>query len=256
MAKRKDSARLADFQFAGAVPARGVGGKAAPSAAFDLARFDPGAKPFSSGDKAADKAAVQALAVELDISRICSTPTAASSCWSCCRAPTPAARTARSAASSRRRARSACTGRPGRRRRRDERAHDFLWRIHRSAGQRARSRSSTGATTKTCWCRWSAVRCRPTRRCALCADQRLRAPAHRDRHGGRQVHAPHLEGRAAQRLQERLDDPTKHWKFELGDLTRASMGRLPGGLRCGSRPPARPGRRGPSCPPIRRRTAT
>ncbi|MDQ6679577.1 MAG: polyphosphate--nucleotide phosphotransferase, partial [Pseudomonadota bacterium] len=33
---------------------------------FDLARFDPAAKPFSSGDKAADKAATAALATELD----------------------------------------------------------------------------------------------------------------------------------------------------------------------------------------------
>ncbi|MEO8808414.1 MAG: PPK2 family polyphosphate kinase [Burkholderiaceae bacterium] len=33
---------------------------------FDLARFDPAAKPFSSGDKAGDKTAVEALALELD----------------------------------------------------------------------------------------------------------------------------------------------------------------------------------------------
>ncbi len=33
---------------------------------FDLAKIDPGAKPFSSGDKEADKAAVAALALELD----------------------------------------------------------------------------------------------------------------------------------------------------------------------------------------------
>jgi PPK2 family polyphosphate:nucleotide phosphotransferase len=32
----------------------------------DLARFDPAAKPFSSGDKAADKAAVEELAIEID----------------------------------------------------------------------------------------------------------------------------------------------------------------------------------------------
>ncbi|HJV96770.1 MAG TPA: polyphosphate--nucleotide phosphotransferase, partial [Albitalea sp.] len=33
---------------------------------FDLARFDPAAKPFSSGDKARDKASVETLASELD----------------------------------------------------------------------------------------------------------------------------------------------------------------------------------------------
>lgn len=47
----------ADFQYADA------GSK---KRAFDLSAIDPGAKPFSSGDKAADKAAVDALARELD----------------------------------------------------------------------------------------------------------------------------------------------------------------------------------------------
>src|SRR5258706_12830811 len=36
------------------------------AAAFSLARLDPGAKPWSSGDKEADKAAMEALALELD----------------------------------------------------------------------------------------------------------------------------------------------------------------------------------------------
>jgi len=48
---------LADFQYAGA------GSK---KRAFDLARIAPDAKPCSSGDKVADKAAVEALALELD----------------------------------------------------------------------------------------------------------------------------------------------------------------------------------------------
>jgi PPK2 family polyphosphate:nucleotide phosphotransferase len=47
----------ADFQYADA------GSK---KRAFDLSAIDPGAKPFSTGDKAADKAAVDALALELD----------------------------------------------------------------------------------------------------------------------------------------------------------------------------------------------
>ena len=37
-----------------------------PSARFDLARLDPAAKPCSQGDKLADKQAVEALALELD----------------------------------------------------------------------------------------------------------------------------------------------------------------------------------------------
>lgn len=39
---------------------------AKPQRRFDLATVDPGTKPFSTGDKAEDKAAVDALAAELD----------------------------------------------------------------------------------------------------------------------------------------------------------------------------------------------
>ena len=54
----KNTPTLSDHQFSGAL----LGGKKR----FDLARFDPATKPLSSGDKAADKAAVEALALELD----------------------------------------------------------------------------------------------------------------------------------------------------------------------------------------------
>ncbi len=55
-----DTPRLFDYQY-GAAPA----GKSAAKG-FDLARLNPAAKPFSSGNKAQDKAAVEALALELD----------------------------------------------------------------------------------------------------------------------------------------------------------------------------------------------
>jgi len=48
---------LSDFQHQGANSAKGR---------FDLKKFDPADKPFSSGDKARDKATVAALALELD----------------------------------------------------------------------------------------------------------------------------------------------------------------------------------------------
>ena len=48
----------AGYQHANALAARGK--------AFDLAAIDPGAKPYSSGDKAQDQAGVEALAIELD----------------------------------------------------------------------------------------------------------------------------------------------------------------------------------------------
>ena len=53
--RQKESTRLAPWQ------PRGNNSKAVA-----LSKFDPAAKPFSSGDKAKDKAAVEALALEID----------------------------------------------------------------------------------------------------------------------------------------------------------------------------------------------
>ena len=61
-----------------------------------------------------------------------------------------------------------------------------------------------------------------------------------------------------ERLQERLDDPTKHWKFAVGDLEerkRWDAYQAAYARRRRARP-ARRGRPGPSCPPTPRRTAT
>jgi PPK2 family polyphosphate:nucleotide phosphotransferase len=62
---KKTSARLADFRYAGA--ARGTA-KEQPArrGGFDLRRFDPAAKPFTRGTKARDRAAVGTLAAEVD----------------------------------------------------------------------------------------------------------------------------------------------------------------------------------------------
>ena len=77
----KKIAAFADFQHrsaavVGSTPARASKGGGAKGAAkkadkpakpgFDVRRIDPAAKPFSSGDKARDKAMVDAIAVELD----------------------------------------------------------------------------------------------------------------------------------------------------------------------------------------------
>jgi PPK2 family polyphosphate:nucleotide phosphotransferase len=55
----KQTPSLADYQFSAAL-AKGA------TSRFDLKRFDPAAKPFGSGDKARDKLAAAALATELD----------------------------------------------------------------------------------------------------------------------------------------------------------------------------------------------
>ena len=67
---------------------------------FDLARVDPAAKPFSTGDKRKDKAAVEALAVELDRLQDVLFASRTRKLLVSCRAWTRAARTARCAACS------------------------------------------------------------------------------------------------------------------------------------------------------------
>jgi PPK2 family polyphosphate:nucleotide phosphotransferase len=63
LAKNKARASLEDYRFDTALTPSRAGER---SRRFDLARLDPAAKPCSSGDKARDKAAVTALALELD----------------------------------------------------------------------------------------------------------------------------------------------------------------------------------------------
>ncbi len=60
-----------------------------------------------------------------------------------------------------------------------------------------------------------------------------------------------------ERLQERLDDPAKRWKFRREDLdARRHWDDYQAAYAAPSPPPPRHGRRGRSCRPIRRRTAT
>ena len=66
MAKPK-TPRLADFQFDSArVPGQAASEKPGDGGVFDLTRIDPDAKPFSSSDKSDDKDKVDKLAAEID----------------------------------------------------------------------------------------------------------------------------------------------------------------------------------------------
>jgi PPK2 family polyphosphate:nucleotide phosphotransferase len=203
-------ADLADFQHRSALR---------KGSAFRLSSFDPAARPFSSGDKAADKAAVDALAVELDqlqdlfyadrrfkmLVVLQGTDTSGKDgtirgvfgkmsalgvhavSW---KAPT-----------------------------RDELAHDYLWRIH----QRVPASGDIVVFNRSHyedvlvpavngWITPAQVR----QRYAQINDfERLLTQT------GTVVlkfmlHISKDEQR--QRLQARVDDPTKHWKFEGGDL--------------------------------------
>ena len=121
-------------------------------------------------------------------------------------------------------------------------------------------RSSTARTTRTCWscgCTSSCPRTVWRRRYEHIRDfedapRRRRAP----RSSSSSCTSPRTSRR--ERLQERLDDPTKHWKFNAGRPRGAqALGRLPGGLRGRARRDVhRATRRGTSSPPTASGTAT
>jgi PPK2 family polyphosphate:nucleotide phosphotransferase len=210
MAKKKPD--LADFQFSGA-----GGGRAAKS--FDLTQFDPSAKPFGSGDKARDKQTAADLALELDelqnlfwadkrfrlLVVLQGTDTSGKDGtirgvfgqmsplgvhtigW---KAPTE-----------------------------PERARDYLWRIHQQVPANGEvmifNRSHyedvlvppvsgwiTPAQTKQRYAQINDIERMLTETGTVIVKFLL--------------HISKEEQRV--RLQERLDDPTKHWKFALGDL--------------------------------------
>ena len=215
---KKSSARLADYQYAGV--ARGQPGKkAARRDRFDLRRFDPAAKPFSRGDKSADKEAVVALAAEVDklqdvlwadrrfkllvvlqgtdtsgkdgtirgVFGLTSALGVRAVAW---KAPTEV-----------------------------ERAHDVLWRIHQQvpgAGEIVIFNRSHFEDVLVPVVRGWITNAEKEQRYAQLNDfERMLTET------GTVIlkfflHVSKEEQRL--RLQARLDDPTKHWKFAIGDL--------------------------------------
>ena len=214
---KKTGARLADYQYAGAAPARANGRRSRRG--FDLRRFDPAAKPFSLGDKTADKAAVVALAAEIDklqdvlwadrrfkllvvlqgtdtsgkdgtirgVFGLTSALGVRAVGW---KAPTET-----------------------------ERAHDYLWRIHQQvpgAGETVIFNRSHFEDVLVPVVRGWITRTETEQRFAQLNDfERMLTET------GTIVlkfflHVSKEEQRL--RLQARLDDPTKHWKFAVADL--------------------------------------
>ena len=213
---KKPGARLADFQYASATPG-------APSAkrarAFDLAAIDPHAKPFSSGDKAADQAAVAALADDIDrlqdmlfadrrfkmLVVLQGTDTSGKD-------GTIRGVFAKTSALG---VRTAAWKAPSE----EERAHDFLWRIHQkvpAAGEivifnRSHYEDVLVPVVKG----WLKPEETAQRFAQINDFERLLVES------GTVVlkfllHISKEEQR--ERLQDRLDDPAKHWKFAVGDL--------------------------------------
>ncbi len=210
MARTK--ALLTDYQHSAALQRRGV-------ARFDLKRFDPAAKPFASGDKARDKAATEALALELDelqnlfyadrrfklLVVLQGTDTSGKDGtirgvfgqmsalgvhtvgW---KAPTE-----------------------------PERAHDFLWRIHQQVPASGETtifnRSHYEDVLVPSVSGWITPAQTAQRYVQINDFERMLTET------GTVIckfllHISKEEQRA--RLQQRLDDPTKNWKFAVGDL--------------------------------------
>ena len=192
----------------------GKGGKV-----FNLSKLDPAAKPFSTGDKAGDKAAVDALALELDALQdlfyadrrfkllvvLQGTDTSGKDGtlrgvfgrmsalgvhtvgW---KAPSE-----------------------------DERAHDYLWRIHAkvpAAGEvMVFNRSHYEDVLVPVVNGWITPEQTAQRYAQINDFERLLTE------NGTVVlkFLLHIsKDEQCARLQDRLDDPTKHWKFNLGDL--------------------------------------
>ena len=186
---------------------------------FSLANFDPAAKPFSTGDKAKDKAAVEALALELDALQeeffvdkrrkllvvLQGTDTAGKDGtlrgvfsrtsplgvhtlgW---KAPTE-----------------------------EERGHDYLWRIHKAmpgAGEwMIFNRSHYEDVLVPVVNQWITPEQTAQRFAQINDFERMLTET------GTVIvkfmlHISFDEQR--KRLQERVDDPTKHWKFSMGDV--------------------------------------
>jgi PPK2 family polyphosphate:nucleotide phosphotransferase len=209
----KNPPALADYQHAAATNGKN-GGKG-----FDLSRFEPGAKPFSLGDKAADQARTAELAHELDglqdlfyadrrfklLVVLQGTDTSGKDGtirgvfgqmsalgvhavgW---KAPTE-----------------------------DERAHDFLWRIHQRV-------PANGEITIFNRSHYEDVLV-PVVNGWISAEQTAQRYAHINTFERMLVETGtvvckfllHIaKDEQRKRLQERLDDPNKHWKFAAGDL--------------------------------------
>lgn len=190
---------------------------------FDLKRFDPAAKPFSCGDKARDKARVEALAAEIDMLQdrfyadrrfkmlvvLQGTDTSGKD------------GTIRQVF-----ARTSALGVhavPWKAPTEDERSHDFLWRIHHrvpARGEVVIFNRSHYEDVLVPLVNGEIDAAEVQRRYAHINDfERMLAET------GTVIvkfmlHISKDEQR--ERLQARIDDPDKHWKFEGGDIhTRA-----------------------------------
>ena len=208
----KKSPSLADYRYDAAL--KGSGRR------FDLKRIRSGRQALLQRRQGARQGRGRSAGHATWTScRTCSTPTAASSCWWCCKAPTPAGKdgTIRgvfgqmSALGVHTIGWKAPTE--------PERAHDYLWRIHQQVPADGEvmifNRSHYEDVLVPVVSGWITPEQTAQRYAQINDFERMLTET------GTVIckfllHISKDEQRV--RLQERLDDPTKHWKFAAGDL--------------------------------------
>ena len=186
---------------------------------FDLARIDPAAKPFSGGDKSGDKARVAALAERIDALQDLFYADRRFKMLVVLQGTDTSGKDGTIRGVFGRTSALGVQTAPWKAPTDEERAHDFLWRLHRK---------TPAAGEIMIWNRshYEDVLVPPVRGW-IDAEETAKRYAHiRDferllAESGTVVlkfllHISKDEQRA--RLQARLDDPTKTWKFAVGDL--------------------------------------
>jgi PPK2 family polyphosphate:nucleotide phosphotransferase len=192
---------------------------AAPQAKFSLSDFDPSAKPFSTGDKAADRARVDELAVELDELQNLFYADGRYKLLVILQGIDTSGKDGTLRAVFSRMSpiglRTAAWGAPNE----AERAHDFLWRIHQQVpgrGEIVLFNRSHYEDVLVPVLSGDIDAAETGRRYAQINDfERLLSES------GTVVLKFLLlisKDEQRERLQERIDDPAKRWKFQRGDL--------------------------------------
>lgn len=202
----------------GAGGKNGNGNKAA-AASVSLTDFDPSAKPFSQGDKSQDKAAVEALALELDALQNLLYADRRHKLLVVLQGTDAAGKDGTIRSVFGRMSALGVRAVGWKAPTEVERAHDFLWRIHQQvpgAGDIAVFNRSHYEDVLV-----------PVVNGALTPEQHRQRFEHINAFERLlsdtgtvvvkfMLHISKEEQR--KRLQERLDDPTKHWKFDMNDL--------------------------------------
>jgi PPK2 family polyphosphate:nucleotide phosphotransferase len=220
LAKRKDSARAAEYQFNGAQQARAAPAKAARRrGAFGLDRVDPGATPFSLSSKKEDKAAVDALALEIDHLQDLFYADRRFKMLVVLQGTDTSGKDGTIRAVFNRTSALGVHAVAWKVPSEQERAHDYLWRIHKempAAGEIVLFNRSHYEDVIVPMVKGWITKDETAQRYAQINDfERMLVET------GTVVlkfflHVSKDEQR--RRLQERLDDPTRHWKFAIGDL--------------------------------------